>query len=372
MTIDHQRAEKMITEALQRELPDEIDLILHFGSSLTGNTHKYSDLDLCYIPRHEGTWHHITVIVEDTLIDLFAIPWSQFEAMAEFDNVKGTILARQRIIYQRSPAAAERFLALRDRLQELQQPQARPFMLAKALDLFKDAGYHYYLLSEQAARGHRLASRQHAQNLLAAVLHCLAVLNQRCTDTRKLDQVLALPKLPPDFAETVARINSGSEPADLLAAADQLLTATRSLLLAEQAALPGEKRPLSAVLDGGYPELKGDILHLMLACERQEPANFNLISLYHELMIHMAWAFSGISYSDFNSLADYEQDLAALGFPDLLPAVEAQDFDLLYEQCITFDQRLRQYLTENGVALNAFADLDALQTYLDQRALDHH
>lgn len=368
MTIDFQRAETMITEALLREVgADKVDLILHFGSLLTGNAHKYSDLDLCYIPRHEGTWNHITVIVDDTLVDLFAIPWAQFEAMAEFDDVKCTILARQRIIYQRSNETAERFRALQDRLHELEQTEARPFMLRKALDIFKSAGYHYYLLAEQAARGHRLATRQHAQNLLAEILHCLAVLNQTCVDTRKLDQVLALRKLPPQFADTVERINAASEPADLLPAVEQLLSTTRGLLLAEQAALPGEKRPLAKVLDGGYPELKGDILHLMLACERRDPVNVNLISLYHELMIHMAWAFSGISYSDFNSIADYEQDLAALGFPELLPYVEAQDFDRLHEQCIAFDGRLREYLTENNVALNSFADLDDLQAYLDKR-----
>jgi hypothetical protein len=36
-------------------------------------------------------------------------------------------------------------------------------------------------------------------------LHCLAVCNQACIDTRKIGQVLALPKLPVSFAETVDR-----------------------------------------------------------------------------------------------------------------------------------------------------------------------
>ena len=105
----------------------------------------------------------------------------------------------------------------------------------------------------------------------------------------------------------------------------------------------------------------------MLACERQDTFHFTLMSLYHELMIHMAQAFTGIEYSSFNSLADYEQDLVAFGFPDLLPYVVAGDFAGLHRQCQAFDQRLRQFLTEYSVPLNAFATLDELQQYLETR-----
>ena len=87
------------------------------------------------------------------------------------------------------------------------------------------------------------------------------------------------------------------------------MAGTHALLLAEQAEGQRQKRPLSETLDAAYPELKGEIQHLILACERQDPYNFNFMSLYHELMIHIAWALDGIGYSDFNSLADYEQDL---------------------------------------------------------------
>lgn len=78
-------------------------------------------------------------------------------------------------------------------------------------------------------------------------------------------------------------------------------------------------------------------------------------------------AFPGIEYSSFNSLTEYEQDLVALGFPDLLPYVVAGDFAGLYQQCQAFDQCLQQFLTEHSIALNAFVTLDELQQYLDVR-----
>ena len=208
---------------------------------------------------------------------------------------------------------------------------------------------------------------QHAQNILKTVLHALAVCNQACIDTRKLNQVLALPKLPVDFAETVDGIMNTADPAQLLPAAERLMQTTRDLMLAEQALVQSSERTFPDVFNGAYPELKGDIQHLMLACEWGDTFNFNLLSLYHELMIHMAWAFSGIAYSDFNSLAEYEQDLVAMGFPELLPYAEAGDFAGLHEQCRLFDQRLQGFLSEHAVALNSFATLNELQEYLDDR-----
>ena len=360
-------ASEMMQEALLRELGDEVELIIYFGSHFRQDIHKYSDLDICYIPLNESTWNHITVLVDDTLIDLFAIHWSQFEQMADFGHVNCTVLMNSQIVYQRSEEAAQRFHALRARLRALQQPEARPAMLRKAQEIFQQTGYQYYLLRQQATRGHQLASMKHAQNILKTVLHALAVCNQACIDTRKLSQVLALPKLPVDFAETVDGIMNTADPAQLLPAAERLMQTTRDLMLAEQALVQSSERTFPDVFNGAYPELKGDIQHLMLACEREDAFNFNLLSLYHELMIHTAWALTGIGYSDFNSIAEYEQDLAAMGFPDLLPYVEAGDFAGLHEQCQLFDQRLQQFLSEHDVALNSFATLNELQEYLDDR-----
>jgi hypothetical protein len=367
MVIAMMRITEMLKDALLRDLGDEVELIFRYGSYLKGTTHKYSDLDISYVPVHESTWHSITVLVDDVMIDFYPIHWSQLERMASFDDVSCTVLLKSQIVYQRSEAVAERFRALTARLRALQQPDAHPAMLRKAQEIFQGMGYQYYLLRQQTALGHQLSCLQHARNILKAVLHCLMVCNQACIDTRKLAQVLALPKLPVGFAETVDRVTKATEPGELLSACETLLHTTRDLLLAEQQQVQRSETTFPAVFDAAYPELKGDLQHIMLACERQDMFNFNLMSFYHELMVHMAQAFTGIEYSDFNSLAEYEQDLVGLGFPDLLPYVVARDFAGLYQQCQVFDQRLQQFLTEHSVALNAFATVDELQKYLEAR-----
>lgn len=366
MAIDIVQVINILKSALLSDLDDEVDLIFRYGSMLKGAAHAYSDLDISYVPVHESTHHHITVMVDNVLCDLYPIHWSKLEKMASFESVSSTVLLNTEIVYQRSEECAVRFRALPARLATLQLPAARPLMLRKAQEIFQLTGYPLYLLRQQAASGHLLSCLYHAQSILGTVLHCLAVCNQACIDTRKLEQVLALPKLPIGVNETINRITQAYAVDELLLGCEQLLNSTRDLLLSEQRQLQDSEATFAAAFDSAYPELKGDLQHVLLACERQDMIALrrSLLSLYHELNRSFAQALTGITYSGFNHLAEYEQDLVALGFPILMSYVEAGDFTGVHRQCLAFDQHLQQLLTEHGVSLNTFATAKQLQEYL--------
>jgi hypothetical protein len=370
MAVDLTELRNVMQTALLRDLGDEVELIFRYGSQVKGNTHAYSDLDISYVPAHESTGHHITVMVDDLLCDLYPIRWSQLESMANFENVSSTVLLNYQILYQKSDAAAARIGALADQLRASLQPTARPTMLGKACSYFQRIGYPYYLLREQAANGHTLAALQQSQQILNIIFHTLAIFNQRCIDTRKLDQVLALPQLPADFAETVDRIKQTTNPDELLRACDQLLTTTRALLLAEQQRQPHSAANFRAAFGAGYPELKGDLQHLLLACERADllEAKRLLVSLYHEVALAVAQGATGVRYSGFNALADYEQAFAGLGFPPLLPYVANGDFVGLHKQCLAFDEQLQQFMAGHNVKSYAFATIEELQHHLEVTA----
>jgi hypothetical protein len=152
----------------------------------------------------------------------------------------------------------------------------------------------------------------------------------------------------------------------LLEACEALLCTTRDLLLAEQRRTTRGEAGFLPAFDAAYPELKRDLQGVMLGCERRDwfAAQGSLMSLHHELSRMLAQALTGVEYTGFNSLAEYEQDLAGLGFPDLMSAAEAGDFEGLRRQCLAFDQRLRSFLAERSVPLNTFAGLDELKAWL--------
>ncbi|MCB0062603.1 MAG: hypothetical protein KDE19_10830, partial [Caldilineaceae bacterium] len=298
--------------------------------------------------------------------DLYPIHWSQLASMARFENVSSTVLTNYQIVYQRSAAAAQRLGQLAEELRTGLQPAARPLMVYKAQSYLQRAGYPLYLLRQQAAAGHVLACIQQAQRIVGIVAHCLAIFNQQVVDTRKLYQILMLPHLPTTFATTVARITNATEPETLLKGCEALLDATHALLLAAQRQLADPSVTYATALGAGYPELKGDLQHMLLACERHDRFALKrlLVSLYHELALAIAYAETGIRYTTFNSLADYEQNFVARGFPALLPPVETQNFEEVHARCLAFDAHLQTFLLDRGVNLYTFATLEELRQHL--------
>jgi hypothetical protein len=179
-------------------------------------------------------------------------------------------------------------------------------------------------------------------------------------------QVLGLSRLPDGFAANVERIMQTNEPGELLSACEKLLETTRLLLLAEQRQVLCQPASFPDAFGSGYPELKADLHRVMLACEERDLFRLkgSFVSFYHELSRCLAQGFTGVEYSDFNGLSEYEQDLAALGFPVLLPYMLAEDFAGLHQQCLAFIQYLEQFLSERLVQLNTFATLDELSAHL--------
>ena len=114
---------EVMKDALLRKLGGEVDLIFQYGSHLKGAAHRYSDVDLSYAPVHETTGESITVMVGETLIDLYPMHWSHLEHMAEFNDISSIVLLESRILYQRTEASAERFRALSTRLRALLLPE---------------------------------------------------------------------------------------------------------------------------------------------------------------------------------------------------------------------------------------------------------
>jgi hypothetical protein len=363
---DNQAIIDVLQAALLQRFGDEVDLIFQYGSHLRGTAHKYSDVDISWTPVHAGTWGSITVMVNATLFDLYPIHWAKLEQMADFRDVSATVLLHNRILYQRTAAAADRFAALTARLHALQKPEAKPELVRRALELFQSAGYDYYLLRQCATSDDVVGCLRQAQAILRTVLHSVAVCNQAPVDTRKLAQVLALPRLPQAFGAHVNRVVAAMTPADVLAATDALLDATHTLLLEMQRAYLREAATWPAVFDAAYPELKRDLQAIMQACEQADmfAAKNAVLSLLHELSRGIAQVESGFVTTSFNSLRNYEQDLTALGFPALTPRLVAGDFTGLHEQCLAFDARLQAFLTERAVKLNNFASEEALRRFL--------
>ena len=111
-----------------------------------------------------------------------------------------------------------------------------------------------------------------------------------------------------------------------------------------------------------------DLLRKLLAiCERgdQVAASAEAWSLQSELTLMLNRTAEGIGHSDFNLCCELDSRYHELGFPDLLKFASG-DLGELSEQARLFEDKLRQYLTDQSVDLGEISTLDELEQSLQR------
>lgn len=111
-----------------------------------------------------------------------------------------------------------------------------------------------------------------------------------------------------------------------------------------------------------YPEIREQVNKIMAACEGQhaQRARSALLQIQNEVADFLSRTADGQSAAVLGAYRDYHATYQALGLPDLLPYVHAQDFMGLRQAVETFDHKIQAILTQHGVALNRIATPEAL------------
>lgn len=371
-SFDIERVAAAMTEALVRELGDEVELVIHYGSTVRGNAGAASDVDLCWVPAHEDSWQSVTIEVDDTLVDLFAVHWSRLEAMAELRDPLGTILEQRRVLYAKDAAARERLDALTARLASMREAGRRKELLERAFGIFRTAGYPLYQLRRSAARGELLGALHAAVTLDETLSHCLLALNQKSVDTRKDADMATLEKLPKDYLSLRRRLVISRAPAEIEEAAGALMEAVREALASEQREVCAEPADFKAIAgEGGIAEHNNDFRHAARAASTGDIQELtrSLSKALWELRYHVGQAYSGRWFDAMNSLDELTAELPGLRVGPLGDALVKADAAACERECERLIADLRALYASRSCPTNCFADLGELEAWLGELKL---
>jgi len=127
---------------VESEYPDDVCLLIVYGSYVNRTEGPLSDVDFYYVPASERAGELCrTFIVEDIGYDLFPIDWQGLEGLSMLDEPLVPLLGASEIAYCRSPADRRRFEGLRDTLRRNLADTA--FMHRKAVDALSRAAGHW-------------------------------------------------------------------------------------------------------------------------------------------------------------------------------------------------------------------------------------
>lgn len=371
-SFDIDRVAGAMTEALVRELGDEVELVIHYGSTVRGNAGAASDVDLCWVPAHEDCWRSITIEVDDTLVDLFAVHWSRLEAMAELRDPFGTILERKRVLYAKDEAARERLDGLTARLASMRDAGMRKELLERAFGIFRSAGYPLYQARRSCARGELVGALHAAATLEETLSHCLLALNRRSVDTRKDDDMASLEKLPEHYLALRKELLCARTPTKLDEAAVALMESVREALSAEQRELCAEPADFKAIAgEGGIAEHNNDFRHAARAAATGDARELtrSLVKALWELRYHVGQAFNGRWFDAMNSLDELTAELPGLRVGPLQEALVKADAGACERECVRLIADLKALYASRSCPTKCFDGIDELEAWLRELKL---
>ena len=98
-------AAELLINKITKDYKDDIAVVVIMGSTLYGDTHSRSDLDLFFVPKTErGNNLGFTFILDSIGYDFWSISWDRLERIANHDERITSIITEGKMIYCASDA----------------------------------------------------------------------------------------------------------------------------------------------------------------------------------------------------------------------------------------------------------------------------
>ncbi len=365
---------RLLVDNAVKNYGQEVDIIAYYGSRARGDAQDDSDFDIFYIPM-DGKNPPIgrTFLLNGLLFDFWAINWDTMEGFAT-GRIRGWAFApalvhQAQVLYARSDEQAARLERLKERVLDLQKPEARPQMIKRALGNFSSVMTHMANLRLAVADGNLTDVRYAGWKVVQSTWECLALANQVFFDRglgKGLSETAKFKDKPNGLDQLIKTITTSPDLNQVLKASDQLALNTRQVLRRIQGTSPSNTT-VREQFQQVYPEMRDLVRKLLAACERGDHvvASAEAWFLQSDVTLMLNQTAEGISHSDFNLYCEFDSMYSELGFPDLMKFASG-DLKELSEQAKLFDEKFRHFLEDQSVDLCEINTIDELRQSLQR------
>ncbi|MGM1047292.1 MAG: kanamycin nucleotidyltransferase C-terminal domain-containing protein [Bacillota bacterium] len=357
---------------IRTHFSDDIAIIACYGSYAQGTATKRSDLDFFFIPATpHGYRASIQFIVNDISFDFWPISWERAEKMALMEDSKTTIIADSRILYVRSDEDHARFMKLREKINDMQDPKNGQHLTERAEALLHDVYVHLYKMRRNEESDSLSLFRIEAYEILTKVLECLALLNQTFYTKgwgKNMDQIMRLPLKPARLEMLIDAIMTAKVASKVRQACEELVSDTLELVLNKKETYTTSPSYPDRML-GYYEEVKGGLDKVVTACEINDysTAFYGAIGVQDQIAHFLYFAEKGNWPSPLDHTMVYLDLYKELGFPNLINLLNPDDLTPLQTAIENLDNLLESHLKNHEVKVNRFPSLEEFKAFLNNK-----
>ena len=365
---------KLLVDHTVKNYGQEVDVIGYYGSHARDEARDDSDLDIFYIPA-DGRNPPIsrTFLFDGLLFDFWAITWDTMEGFAT-GLIRGWAFApalvdQAKVLHTRSAEQDARFTRLKQQVLDLQKPEARPRMVARALEMYNHLQAHVANLRLAVTDGNPTDVRYAGWKVVECTWECLALANQVFFERgiwKVLREIGKVQERPDRLEQLVVTITTSADSGQVLAASEQLVRSIRAVLRRLQGSIPSHTT-IDEQFRHAYPEIRDMVGKLLTACQQGDylAASTEAWLLQTEVTLMLNRTAEGVNHSDFNLYGELDSGFRELGFPDLM-RITSGDLEELEQRVRLFDEKLRCFLEDHSVDLCEINTLDELRQSLER------
>lgn len=347
----NERLVRWIHQRAVRDFPQDLALVLHYGSSATGTAGPMSDVDCCFVPATDaGLRFARTFVIDGVGYDIFPVSWQRLERIADLREPLEPLVGDSVVLHAAKGQDREKLDDLRRRLREnlaepgLRHDRAAADLGAAAVKLGSVAG---------STDGGRIRTAAGLAGMDLA--HAVALANGTYFHhgpKGMLRDLNAMPQVPESFVPSLIALLTATDPDEATVQCVRLLHATAAFL--EVTAPPIVRSDPASVGDG--PPRTPEVDPQALACLYEE-----ICSSFVKVREHCASGDSVQAAIDALLLQrTLDEDVPReVGLPRLVEAEGPTDVDRLMRRTDTIDTALLHAITQAGGQVEHYPDLDA-------------
>lgn len=352
LEIRNQKIIDSVIEKAKRVCPESLAMIGIYGSFQTGDFNEKSDLDLLVLINDDNGWQLSCTFIQDDLQvghDIYCTTWEKLEYDSLYNDPNIAKLMDSKIVYYADEKYIEKLEALRKKVSDnLSAPLSKEDWL-KAEKMMKEAE-HFYLMAMIAEDMADLWVQ--TGYTLYYIENAVAMLNKkyfRYGVKRIYEELELMENKPYNLCEMIENVLSGKSSEQIKKALTILVQETMRVFKKLNAALPSQKKPITAdSLRGTYEEMFSNWRNKMYAAADEDNIHLAFMSMI-SLNAMISELSDEVEIADYNVFDGYNpQDLrkTAQAFDELIKEYlrEYKKVDLQVERYRNIEEFVTQYL----------------------------
>jgi len=332
-----------IVEKIETTYPEDISLLICYGSYVTGDYGAMSDIDFFFVPKtKKGYQLGYQFILNNIGYDLWPVSWERLANISNLEEQLASILMDGKLLFASS---ADDLLKLEDLKKNLQQNLNNEAITRNMSMKYMDKVKRLYF-DMQTHEGNVLLID--AVEIAETLLFAIAIING--TYTRKglkriEDEINGFSMKPARYLETYRKLIRTKNKADVQHLVNELISETQEIWQTKFKEDHVFVDPSD--LAGFYEEFKSAYNKLLLACDEKNYEN----AYYAAFMID-------------RETASFLANFTGLGtFPNMIDEVIKNDYEITRVNCIEHEQQLLKLLNKNRIEINVYSDTNEFRQF---------